>query len=116
VKKRLPFLIVLGLGFVLWRGGFGFLPIERTLTWRFPVKYADVRRVELQVWDGDQLVKREEQQTPAGLTSEPSTKLPLTRGPHRAVGVVWLEHDDQRTFQAAFDPASDPNVVVSFAR
>lgn len=115
MKKRLPFFLLLALGFVLWRGGFGFLPIERTLTWRFPVKYSAVRSVELQVWSGDELLKREVQNVPAGLTFEPSCHVPLTRGTHRAVGVVELDTGPQ-SFSADFDPAADSNLVINFSR
>jgi hypothetical protein len=115
VKKRLPYLIMFALGFALWRGGFGFLATERTLTWRLPVAYADVRRLELQVWKGDTLVQRLELSTPTGLTTEPQTKLPLTRGPHRALASAWLKDGDlPLSFQKAFDPGTEGVVVLEW--
>jgi hypothetical protein len=114
VKKRLPFFVFLGIGLALWRGGFGFLATERTLTWRFPQAYADVRRLELQVWDGDGLIKRQELVTPGGVTSEPTSKITLARGPHNAVGTLWLADAGQRTFQREFDPGMAEDVLISF--
>lgn len=117
MKKRLPFLLMLAVGFVLWRGGFGWLATERTLTWRLPVPYAEVRRLELQVWDGDTLVQRQELATPAGLTAEPETKLPMTRGAHRAVASVWLgDAKAPVSFQKDFDPGAEASVVLEWAQ
>jgi hypothetical protein len=117
VKRRLPFLVMLGLGFLLWRGGFGWLAIERQLTWRLPVPYGDVRRLELQVWDGDTLVQRQEQVTPGGLLAEPRSSLPMTRGAHRAVASVSLaDAGAPLTFQADFDPGAEAAVVLEWTR
>jgi hypothetical protein len=117
VKKRLPFLLMLAVGLVLWRGGFGWLATERTLTWRLPVPYAEVRRLELQVWDGEVLVQRQELSTPAGLTAEPETKLPMTRGAHRAVASAWLRGGNPPvSFQKDFDPGAEASVVLEWAQ
>jgi len=117
MKKRLPFLIMLALGFVLWRGGFGFLATERTLTWRLPVAYGEVRRLELQVWDGETLLGRQELTTPTGLLAEPETRLPLTRGEHRAVASVWLAGTtDPVSFQKTFDPGAEASVVLEWPK
>lgn len=117
MKKRLPFFIMLALGFVLWRGGFGFLATERTLTWRLPLPYGDVRKLELQVWDGETLVQRQELSTPTGLTTEPSTKLPLTRGPHKAMASAWLKDGGMPlSFQKAFDPGAEGVVVLEWVQ
>lgn len=116
MKRRLPFLILLGIGFVLWRSGFGFLASERQLTWRFPVQYGAIRKLELQVWDADALLKREEQTLPAGLTAEPTTRVPLKRGPHRAVASLWLEGTPApQNFQADFDPEAKESLVLSMS-
>lgn len=117
MKKRLPFLIVLGLGFVLWRGGFGFLAIERTITWRLPVSYGEVRRLELQVWRGDALLGRQDVSTPGGLSTEPTLKLPLERGMHRALASAWLsDAGTPVTFQQDFDPGADTAVVLELKK
>ncbi|MEW5737301.1 MAG: hypothetical protein AB1938_00155 [Myxococcota bacterium] len=117
MKKRLPFLIMLGLGFVLWRSGFGFFASERTLTWRLPVPYGDVRRLELQVWSGEELLGRQEASHPAGLGREPELKLALERGDHRAVASVWLlDAGTPESFQTTFDPGADSAVVIDLKR
>lgn len=114
MKKRLPLLIVLGGGLLLWKtGAFGFFPTERTLIWRLPVSYGDVRRLELQVWEGDALVKREEQTYAAGLTFEPTFKVPLASGTHRAIATVGLASEPAaRGFQLEFNPGSDESIVL----
>jgi hypothetical protein len=114
VKKRLPFFAFLALGALLWRGGFGFLATDRTLTWRFPVPYAEVRRVDVQVWSGEELLKRVELATPSGLSVEPECTVPLARGTHTAIGTVWLADGGDRSFQRDFDPAMQREVVVAF--
>lgn len=114
-KRRIPLLIALAIGFVAWRSGFGFFAVERTLTWRLPVSHSQVQRVELQVWDGEALLKRQEFQTD-GLTAEPQTKITLSRGPHRAVALVWLSGAPQpRTFQLEFDPTGERELLLDFA-
>jgi hypothetical protein len=117
MKRRLPFLVILGLGFVLWRSGFGFLASERSLTWRLPVPYGDVRKLELQVWSGDELLGREETATPVGLAHEPELKLALLRGEHRAVASVWLvDAGPPAIFQTTFDPGANSSVVIDLNR
>lgn len=117
MKKRLPLLIFVGVGLLLWKtGGFGFFPSERTVLWRFPVSYGEVRRLELQIWDGEALIKREEHAYAAGLVGEPSVKVPLASGPHRAIATVTLSGEAApRGFQADFDPGSEETVVVDMA-
>lgn len=114
MKKRLPFFAFLAVGLVLWRGGFGFLATDRTLTWRFPVSYSEVRRLDLQVWEGEALLKRQELVLPNGLSHEPSFRLPMARGTHRAIGQAWLSDGGQPAFQQDFDPEQQDDVVVSF--
>lgn len=117
MKRRLIFLAVVAGGLALWKGGFGFLATERTLQVRFPVAYGEVRRFELQVWDGEALLKRLIEEAPAGLHHEPSVRLPLARGPHRAIAMVWLTKEAQaRTFQLDFDPRGDDEVALFFVR
>jgi hypothetical protein len=116
VKRRLVLLALVGLGAVLWKSGFGFLASERSVTWRFPVRYAEVRRLELQLWAQGELVKREERATPAGLAAEPVTRVPLERGPHLAVATLWLAGGGEpRIFRDDFDPGMAGDIVLSFA-
>jgi hypothetical protein len=115
VKRRLPLLLMLGLGLVLWKGGFGFLASERAVTWRFPVPYGSVRRLELQLWAEGALVKRELLETPSGLTAEPVSRVALERGPHQAVATLWLAPGETPTaFRQDFDPGSGSDIVLSF--
>jgi hypothetical protein len=115
VKKRLPLLIVLGGAVVLWKtGAFGLLVTERTIVFRFPVPYADVRKVELQVWAEGALVKRQESTHPTGLAFEPSLTVPLARGNHRAIATVWLG-PTARGFVRDFELSTEDTVVVDFA-
>ncbi len=118
MKKRLPLLVLVGVGLLLWKtGAFGFLPSDRTLIWRFPVSYSEVRKIELQIWDGDALIKREEHSYASGLVGEPTFKLPLASGVHRAIGTVWLAGADaSRGFQLEFDPGTDETVVIDMKK
>ena len=89
--KRLP-LIVLGLfGIWLWQGGGGLVSTEHTLVWKVPGAYASVRKVEVQLWDGDELLTRLELDTPNGLTMDPERRLTLRRGRYRSELLVWRE-------------------------
>lgn len=116
--KLLPLAVLLGGGLLLWRTGlFGVLPTDRTVVWRFPVSYGEVRKVEMQVWDHDELLKVQELHVPAGLVGEPSFKLPLAAGPHRAIASVWLKDQaEPQGFQREFDPGSEETIVVEMKR
>lgn len=116
--KRLLLLAVLGLGIVLWRTGFfGFWPTERVVIYRFPVSYAEVTKLELQLWEGDELLKREERSFSSGLQNEPSLKVPLSAGMHRAIASVWLRSETSAlSFQRDFEPGSGETVVLEMKR
>lgn len=118
MKKRLPLLIVLGGALVLWKtGAFGFLTRERTVVWRFPVSYGEVRKVELQVWEGDELLKQAELVAPTGLTAEPTMTVPLGKGVHRAIATVQLVSEGApRGYQREFDPAGDDTIVLDMKK
>lgn len=118
MKKRLPLLVMGVIGVVLWKTGFfGFAPQERTLVWRFPVSYGEVRKLELQVWDGEELVKRAETTHAAGLVGEPSFTVPLRSGTYRATAVIGLLHGEKPTvFQRDFDPGNEDTVVIEMKR
>ena len=92
---RLPFLLVAAVGIFFWQGGLGLFPAERELIWRVPGPYSTVRRVEVQVYAGDELLKREEWSLPGGLTLDPTEKLALKEGEYRAQLLVWREGKDQ---------------------
>lgn len=117
MKKRLPVFVILAAALIVWRGGFGFLASERTLTWRLPVPYADVRQLELQVWSGDALLGSSLRSTPGGLVVEPELKLALKRGEHRAVASVWLgDAGTPLNFQKQFDPGAEAALVIEVPR
>ena len=99
---------------VLWRGAFGLLPSEREIVWRLPLSYGDVRKLELQVWDGASLLKREELMFPTGISSEPTSKLTMSRGPHRAVMIVSVAGASAPlSYTVDFDPRDDATIVVT---
>jgi hypothetical protein len=119
-KRRIPFFLALAVGFVSWRSGFGFFATERTITWRLPVSHAQVQRVDLQVYElaaaePGALLHRQELSTPSGLSSEPVTKVALTRGPHRALALVWAGAASPQAFTRDFDPVAEKELVLDFA-
>lgn len=113
-RQRLPLLIAVGVGALLWQSGlFGLMASERVVTWRFPVSYRDVRSYELQLWEGDELLAQQERQVPSGLTSEPEQKVTLSSGPHRAIARVTMANSaEPQVFQREFDPGSGGAVVI----
>jgi hypothetical protein len=114
-RQRLPLFGFLALGFVLWRSGFGVFAMERNLTWRLPVPHSQVQELELQVWDDQALLQRQIFPT-SGLAAEPTTKLPLVRGPHRAIALVKLAGESTaRSFQREFDPLGETDVLLDFS-
>lgn len=118
MKKRLPLLVLVGVGLLLWKtGAFGFLPSDRTVVWRFPVSYGEVRKLELQIWDGDELLKQQEQSFAAGLVGEPSFRLPLASGKHRAIATVLLSSNPVPVgFTQEFEAGTDETVVVTMKK
>jgi hypothetical protein len=115
--KRLPFLLFIGLGLFLWRGGFGVLPTERTVVWRLPASYSQIRELDLQIWDGSDLLKREQRFLPGGLNEEPQSRVTLAAGPHRAVATWKLAGEkDPVLWTKDFDPTDQPTIVLSDGR
>lgn len=109
---------VLGGALLFWRTGmFGVFPTDRTLIWRFPVSYGEVRKLELQVWGDDELLKREEHTYEAGIVGELAMKVPLTSGPHRAIATLWLQGAPSAIgFQRDFDPGAQESVVIEMKK
>lgn len=115
MKKRLPFLVMAALGVLLWQAGFFFFATQRSVVFRLPVPYGEVREVELQVWEGEALLHRASISTSAGLTTEPKLEVPLAPGPHRAVATATLASGPV-TFQATFDPGRQETVLVDMKK
>ena len=116
LRRRLPLLLVLGLGFLVWKNGFGVLATERQVEWRVPVPYADIRSVDLQLWRNESLLKREERRFDDGVSTALVNSVSLTRGEHRAVAIVGLKDGVSKTFTGLVDPEDHPTVVVTFTR
>ncbi len=89
MKKRLPIILAALAGLYLWRGGLGLFPVEREITWHLWGDFATIRQVDVQLYDGEQLLKRQRLTTPNGATAEPSSKLQLKRGDYRSLVMLW---------------------------
>jgi hypothetical protein len=101
-------------GAFLWKGGFDLLPAERSISWKIPGDFASIRKVELQLYRGDTLLKREELSTPTGLTLEPTQKIVLERGKYRAQLLVWRDGaTSPASASAVFEVADDDVLVVA---
>lgn len=118
MKKRWPLLVMGVLGVLMWKTGFlGFAPQDRDLVWRFPVSYGEVRALELQVWDGEELVKRQETSWSAGLVGEPTFKLPLRNGTYRGTAIVSMLHEEKPVvFHNDFATGNEDTVIIDMKR
>ncbi|MBX7116697.1 MAG: hypothetical protein K1X64_20395 [Myxococcaceae bacterium] len=111
---RLPLIVALILGAWLWKGGFGLLPADRELTWKLGGDYASIRRVELQVWDGQEMLTREEFSMPKGAMNDPSQKLSLRKGEYNAKIFVWRDGVEAPAVRAgAFYVGDEKTVTVN---
>lgn len=112
-QRRLPLVIAVIVGTLVWKGGFGVFATTREVTWRLNVPYADVRRVELQIWRDEQLLRREERMFPNGVSEELRQEVVLRKGPHRALAQVWLrDAAEPRVFSRNFDPDTNESLVL----
>ncbi|MDX2009038.1 MAG: hypothetical protein SFW67_02550 [Myxococcaceae bacterium] len=113
LRRRLPLVLALVIGAIVWRGGFGFFATTREVTWRLQIPYGEVRRVSLEIWDEAQLLRREERATPSGLSAELRQEVVLRRGTHRALARIWLQDAvEPRVFGATFDPGEADALVL----
>lgn len=106
MKKRLPLVVVAIAGIFLWRGGFGLLPVERTIVWSIP---RGVEHADLQLYDGDELLARQVLKAPS---VDGVMKLSLRKGAYR--GLMLLTRDGgsvSRDLPVAVDEMS-PVVTV----
>ena len=111
--RRLPLLLILLVAYVIWRGAFGLFATNRAVVWNLPVEYSAVRRLELQIWQGEELLKREERVYPGGITSELRSEVLLKGGPHRAIVTAWSADGASRTFAVDFDPGEEGTTVLA---
>jgi len=109
VKKRLPLLVMGVLGVLLWKTAFfGLAAEERTIVFRLPVPYGEVRALDLQVWDGEELVQRTTRESPRGLEANPELKVMVKSAKFRAVSFVTLTgQENPRVFQRDFEANGD---------
>lgn len=113
-RRRIPLVLALLVGTFVWRGGFGFFATERQVTWRLPVAYADVRRVELQVWRGEAVLRRLTQEFPTGISAELTQAVVMRQGEHRAIALVWNRGvETPVVFAQDFDPGGAEAVVLA---
>jgi|CXWL01.1.fsa_nt_gi hypothetical protein len=111
---RMPLIIALLLGAWLWKGGLGLLPSDRELTWKLGGDYASIRKAELQVWEGETLLTREELSMPNGAMADPTQKLSLRSGSYTAKVFVWRKSEVvPRAWSSTFVVADGVNVIVS---
>lgn len=97
------------LGVLLWKTAFfGLAAEERTLVFRLPVPYGEVRALDLQVWDGEELVQRTTSESASGLQANPEMKVTIKTAKFRAVSLVTLSGQEKpRVFQREFEPNGD---------
>lgn len=75
--------------------------------------YAQVRELDLQVWEGEALLQRFVRHFDAGITEELSSKVSLARGTKRLLASAKLAGGEERSWAVELDPGEDATVVVS---
>jgi hypothetical protein len=85
LARRLPILIVVGLGLLLWRSPL--FPQPHTVVWERPVGL-DIASAEVQLWRGDVLLARAE--WPDASRGALTQQLTLRGGPVRALAFLRL--------------------------
>lgn len=113
LRRRLPLVVALLAGAFVWKGGFGFFATSRAVTFRLAVPYADVRKLELEVWREDVLLRRVEQVFPSGISSELTSDVVMRKGVHRGIAKVWLKGVvEPRVFVKPFDPLAQESLAL----
>jgi len=95
VLARVVPLLLVAVGIFLWQGHLGVFAAERELIWRVPGPYSTVRSVEVQIYDGDELLKREEWKLPNGLQLDPTDKVQLKEGVYQTNLIVGRDGKEQ---------------------
>ena len=86
--KRLPFLILVAVGLLIWRTGY--LPHQRDLVFDVP-QDPTIREIDVQIYQGDDLIKRETFFLPNGPQGSLESHLSIGRG-HYSVR-TWVKRD-----------------------
>lgn len=81
--RRLPFLLLAALGIWLWKGASGSFPVARELVIALPAGGPPIREVDLQLYDGDVLLKREVRSAASGLAGDLTAEVSLRDGEYR---------------------------------
>ena len=109
--KRLPLVFVVVAGVWLYRGGGGLFPTERRLIWQVS-EPESVRALEIQIYDGDELLKRE--QLSRG-EHEVVQQLPLKPGLYQA-RVFVVRDGDRRESSSQTIEVGDQRTIISRIR
>lgn len=94
--KRLPFLLVVAVGLLIWKTGY--MPKDRTLVWDLPDD-PSIRGVEVQLYDGHELLKREQFFFPSGPSGKLEEHVRLGRGDYQVRFVVTRDGQPLRSSQ-----------------
>lgn len=84
LRKRLPLVLAALLGVWGWKYSGALFPVERELVWTKPSEAQDVRRLEIQIWQNGELVKRDVHVFPQGMSFDLSQKASLKQGEYEA--------------------------------
>ncbi len=99
-------------GLWLWKGGAGLFPVARELVWQLPADRAAIQTVEVQLWDGTLLVKREEVRTPNGAGPDLVERLALRAGTYQARAFVTRQGSAAPQVYASQVRLGDEETVV----
>jgi|SRR5262249_62340898 len=102
LRKRLPILVVVALGILLWRSPL--FPQPRTFIWDRPLG-PQIASAEVQLWREDALLARAE--WPDATRGTLSQELTLRSGPIRALTFARLEDGSRRQADQAFQLGSE---------
>lgn len=92
--KRLPFLILVAVGLLIWRTGY--FPKDRTFVWDLPDD-PSLRSVEVQLYQGTELLKREQFFFTDGPRAKVEEHVKLGRGDYQLRFFLTREGRPQET-------------------
>lgn len=84
--KRLPILVLIAAGVMLYQSSL--FPQSRTLVWQTGASRAEIEQVDLQLWRGTELLKREVKRFGAGAPAEVTQEVTLSEGAYEARYVI----------------------------